>query len=796
VQKTIYLLEDGRAVDKLEQEDVVVRERKVKAHKIMWYLLSGDKVLDVREWLGKKYIPVVPVWGKEISVAGKRVVRGLIRNAKDSQRMFNYWSALSLDTLIPCPDGWLTMADMQVGYQVFDEKGKVCTVTNVSPVYEDRPCYEVLFDDGTVIVADETHLWEVEERSKRVSKGFIWNKKVIMTKELEPKKHFIYVNGALDLPEKNFSIPPYVLGVWLGDGDSIEPSITQSLEDAPYLFAHLKRFGCTLSEPHSSIRDVNTERRTMLGMRHKFVELNLLNNKHIPYDYVRGSIQQRLELLQGLMDTDGSVNGASGSCDFTTVRKELAKGFIELLRSLGIKATYVIRDRGEREIRGKMCDTQRVYQFYFTTRLPVFRLARKFEKLDKRQEEIRRTGRHSIVSITPVMSVPVQCISVDSPSSLYLAGAGMIPTHNSLDTELIALQPKSPYILTPKQIAGYEDQWNEAHRKNYPYLLANPDKDAPGWPHREAPPQLSSAVTQRLAETDQEIRDTIGLQKASMGMQSNERSGAAIRERKLEGDVGVFAFIDNLSRSLEHVGRILVDIAPALLDTERIIRIGLEDGAFDFVGVNMVDPSTQNLLNDLSLGTYDVVVTTGPSFTTQRTEARESMKEFIQYYPAAAPFIGDIYAKVMDWAGADQLSKRLEYMLPPEVRALIEEEKLRKEGRQVPPKQPEQPTPEQQVAMKELEVRAEEAKIKLEQERVKLQGLKVKNELMVNASKERLKSMLREAETEIGEEDLEFSGGGTGEESQNPNSYTSPSPAPTPTLQGLPEGVPAGNVKI
>ncbi len=456
VEKKIYLLEDGRSVDKLMEGDVPVRERKVKSYKIMWYLLSGDKVLDAKEWLGKKYIPVVPVWGKEFNVAGKRVVRGLIRNAKDSQRMFNYW--------------------------------------------------------------------------------------------------------------------------------------------------------------------------------------------------------------------------------------------------------------------------------------------------------------------------------------------------NSLDTELIALQPKSPYILTPKQIAGYEDQWNEAHRRNYPYLLANPDKDAPGWPHREAPPQISSAVIQRLAETDQEIRDTIGLQKASLGMQSNERSGAAIRERKLEGDVGVFAFIDNLSRSLEHVGRILVDIAPALLDTERIIRIGLEDGTFDFVGVNMADAEMGTVLNDLSLGTYDVVVTTGPSFTTQRTEARESMKEFIQYYPAAAPYIGDIYAKVMDWAGADQLAKRLEYMLPPNIREALERERLEKEGKPVPPPQAEQLSPEQQVQIMELQARVEEARLRLEQEKVKLETLKVKNELMRNASVDKLKSMLRDAESEIGEEDLRLGEELKGE-GEELNSYA-PQPSVSSPTEPSVVNVGTGETKI
>ena len=280
------------------------------------------------------------------------------------------------------------------------------------------------------------------------------------------------------------------------------------------------------------------------------------------------------------MDTDGSINSANGACDFTTTSSAIASGFSELLHSLGIKAKFTIRDRsegedGKKKILGKTCNIKPIYQFYFTTSLPVFRLHRKFSKLGRNEEQTRRTKRYSIVSVTPVLSVPVKCITVDSPSSLYLAGTSMIPTHNSVDTETIALQPKSPFILTPKQIAGHEDQWKDAHKRNYPYLLANPDKDAPGWPHRQAPPQASSALVEKLKSTDQELRDVTGLQKASLGMQSNERSGAAIRERKKEGDIGTYAFIDNLSRSLEHVGRVLVDIAPVLLDTERMVRFVL-----------------------------------------------------------------------------------------------------------------------------------------------------------------------------------------------------------------------------
>lgn len=313
----------------------------------------------------------------------------------------------------------------------------------------------------------------------------------------------------------------------------------------------------------------------------------------------------------------------------------------------------------------------------------------------------------------------------------------------SSDTETVALQPKSPYILTPKQIEGHETQWRDAHRKNYPYLLANADKEAPGWPHREAPPQMSSAMTAKLRDSDQEIRDTVGLQRASLGMQSNERSGAALREQKREGDVGTFAFIDNLARSLEHTGRILVDMAPSLLDTERIVRLGLDNGEYEFEGVNVAGEDGE-IFNDLSIGTYDVIVTVGPSYATQRIEAQQSMKEFIQYFPAAAPVIGDLYAKAMDWPGAEEISQRLETLLPAEVKAQKAADAAKKSGESTqPPVDLPEPPPD---PVQELKVEVE--KVKLEEARVKLQQEQVKLEAIQASSKETLKKLIEEVMAE------------------------------------------------
>ncbi len=312
---------------------------------------------------------------------------------------------------------------------------------------------------------------------------------------------------------------------------------------------------------------------------------------------------------------------------------------------------------------------------------------------------------------------------------------------NSVDTEVIALQPKSPFLVTPAQIAGHESQWKLAHKQSFPYLLVNPDTKAPGWPKREAPPQASSAFVTKIQQTDQDIRDTIGLQKAALGMQSNERSGAAIRERKMEGDVGTFAFADNLSRSIEHLGRVLIDLAPGILDTRRIIRLGLDNGEFEHVEVNVPtgekDETTGEAIigNNMQIGTYDIVVTVGPSFTTQRAEARQSMSEFIQYVPDVAPLIIDLYAKNMDWPGAEEFAERLEYLLPPEVRAQKAAKAAQGQGASAsPPTEApapqNEPSPEEALNSELAMIKLQEAKMKLEQEKAKLAGL-----LLINKGK-------------------------------------------------------------
>ena len=240
-------------------------------------------------------------------------------------------------------------------------------------------------------------------------------------------------------------------------------------------------------------------------------------------------------------------------------------------------------------------------------------------------------------------------------------------------TEKIALAPKSPFVGTIEMFKGLEHIWNKANDLNVPYLPYNPDPTSPNArPERSRPADLNVAEITQANQSIEDIKATIGIFDASLGAQGNETSGRAILARQREGDTATFAWIDNLARGIEHTGRILVDLIPKIYDTQRVIRIMGEDDSQKQVQVNqvnIVDPMTgaYEVLNDVTVGKYDVRVTVGPSYATRRIEAADSMMQFIQAFPAAAPIAGDLIAKSMDWPGAEEIAERLKKALPPEM---------------------------------------------------------------------------------------------------------------------------------
>lgn len=239
----------------------------------------------------------------------------------------------------------------------------------------------------------------------------------------------------------------------------------------------------------------------------------------------------------------------------------------------------------------------------------------------------------------------------------------------SSETETIALAPRAPFIAAEGQLTGYEAIWKTANRKNHAYLPYKPTSIngtlvAP--PQRnvfEAPVQ---AITNARIQSSEDIKATTGIYDASLGSRSSENSGVAIQRRNMQSQTNNFHLIDNLTRSIRHVGRILVEAIPYIYDTPQVIRIMNEDGSVEMATINeMFEAKGKIQGHILSNGKYDVTASAGPSYQTKRQEAVASMLSFIQSYPAAAQVIGDLLAKNMDWPGADQIAERLKKTLPP-----------------------------------------------------------------------------------------------------------------------------------
>jgi hypothetical protein len=249
---------------------------------------------------------------------------------------------------------------------------------------------------------------------------------------------------------------------------------------------------------------------------------------------------------------------------------------------------------------------------------------------------------------------------------------------HSAHTEVVALQPKAPFMVTEFNVAKYQELWEQANTRNLPYLVYEPDaKNGGQMPMRVQPAVSSQGVTEGLQLAAEDLKAVTGIYDASLGAKSNETSGKAILARQREGDVGSFVYIDNFSHAIRRTGQIIVDLIPHIYDTERMIRVMGEDGKIDIVEINKAQGIGPNagLVNDVTRGSYDVVAQMGPSYSTRREEARDGMLQLLQAVPDIAPLILDKVAKAQDWPMADEIAARLRANLPPQILAMEEAEK-------------------------------------------------------------------------------------------------------------------------
>lgn len=336
--------------------------------------------------------------------------------------------ALCLNTPIATPTGWTTMGEIQRGDFVLDADGKPVEVEAISDVMYEHVCYEVKFDTGDSIIADADHLWEVTDEYTKTKK-ILTTQNMVDTNYVNAKnqaRYTVKVTKPIELPEANLRIDPYILGVWLGDGNSRNSEIifhendAEILEDITPLYDTYNR-GSGINRDH--LRTL-----TLYGLRTQLQTYGLIQNKHIPIEYRRASFGQRLALLQGLMDTDGTVDPMlRGQCDITLANETLARDVYQLVASLGLKPSFKFRQVGG-------FNRWEIKFSAYRSEIQVFRLKRKLDLMKSMPSDKRKnsTKKRSIQSIAAVPSVPVKCIRVKNDNHLFLAGHAMIPTHNSV----------------------------------------------------------------------------------------------------------------------------------------------------------------------------------------------------------------------------------------------------------------------------------------------------------------------------------------------------------------------------
>lgn len=420
---------------------------------------------------------------------------------------------LALQTPIPTPAGFTAIGDLVVGDTVFDQDGEPCRVCAVSAV-QHLPCFEVEFDDGAVVVADDVHrwptmttkdrervlhlsdAWRAERRARRPSRAVAESQKpwasesitainrarrytytpppvptIRSTAEIAAslivrgrRNHSIAVASAFQMPTLDLPIDPYMLGLWLGDGFSKLGAIGMLAADWEAVLP-------LLNWPVERRRD-DAQREggrpftiiTFSGLRQALATLGVLGNKHIPAPYLRASIEQRRELLRGVLDTDGHCD-ARGRVEIGLSNRRLADDCHELVCGLGIKAALSTKRLSLKS--SKWNDSHRMQ---FHAPFAAFRLPR---KASHQMPPARSTTQQRyICAVRSVPSVPTRCIAVDSPSRTYLVGRHFIPTHN---TDLLVGLPLTKHRHSiifrreAKQLAAIVRRVNEIRKTTRGY---------------------------------------------------------------------------------------------------------------------------------------------------------------------------------------------------------------------------------------------------------------------------------------------------------------------------------------
>ena len=280
--------------------------------------------------------------------------------------------------------------------------------------------------------------------------------------------------------------------------------------------------------------------------------------------------------------------------------------------------------------------------------------------------------------------------------------------------EMVALAPRAPFLATAAQIGPYKAMWDRAHSTPAPYLLYNPDPDAPtAIPTRATQPEPPSAMWTESRIAVDDLKAVTGIYDANLGAQGNETSGRAIEARQREGAVGTFLYVDNLRPSVERLGVIILDMLPRVYDTERTVAVMEENGEAAPVRINRAMPNGK-VENQIGMGSYEVKVSTGPTWKSRREETAQGVLSLIQAVPNIMQVAGDIMVESLDFPRADEVAERLQGVMQMQQMAMQ-------------PEQPEQPNPADMAKVQLDAARAEKDAALSEKARAETEAIALEN---------------------------------------------------------------------
>ena len=231
-------------------------------------------------------------------------------------------------------------------------------------------------------------------------------------------------------------------------------------------------------------------------------------------------------------------------------------------------------------------------------------------------------------------------------------------------TETVALAPKAKWILAEGQDEGHENEWAQANIKAMPvlrYKQTDIDGRPANPPIRQSPEQPPTGAMAAMQSMNLDLQAVIGIYDPSQ-LPQGIQSGKAIQGQQMQADMTNMHYYDNLTRSIRQVGRVILDLIPKIYDTERAMRIIGDDGKPEIMTINerkMDEQGIQRILNDMSIGEFDVVMDTGPGYNSKRQEAVTSMMALFQAEPSLVQVAGDLLVRNMDFPGADIIADRM-----------------------------------------------------------------------------------------------------------------------------------------